>query len=100
MMLCQLAQRMNESIEIDGLLEVLRGVQPLGALQTVVRGGHADHRHVRVIGILELALAELVAAHDRHHEIEQNDGGPPLLHPHERFGTVAGGLDLEALALQ
>jgi hypothetical protein len=99
-MLRQLAHGVNEPIEIDRLLEVPRCLEPLGALQAVVRSGHADHRHVGVVWILKLALAELVAAHDRHHEIEQDDRGPRLLHAHERFGTIAGSLHVETFALE
>src|SRR5262245_55868655 len=62
----------EQLVEGDRLLDVLVGLHPPGALPTVVGGGHADHGDVGVALVGQLPAPELVASHDRHHQIEQN----------------------------
>ena len=92
--------RGDQPIEIDGLLEVPRGLETFGALRTVVRRGHADHRDIRDIGLLQLMAPELVAAHHRHHQVEQDDVRAPMSQRVEGFPAIGRRLHVEALGLE
>jgi hypothetical protein len=90
----------EQLLEVDGLLEVLIGMDPLSALLAIVCGRHADHGHVRVAGIGKLALTEFIPRHDRHHQVEQNHRRAALIETAERLGTVARRRDIEPFPLE
>jgi hypothetical protein len=65
LVVCELTDGRDQPIEIDRLLKVLRRVHVARALRSIVRGRHADHRHVGVLGLGELTLAELITGNIR-----------------------------------
>ena len=95
-----LADGAEEAVEVDRLLEIQVGVHAFAALAAVVRGAHADHGHIAVARVGELALPELVAAHHRHHQVEQDDGRTLLRQGTKRLGAIARSLHGIALGFE
>jgi hypothetical protein len=96
----QFANGRDEAIEIDRLLKILRCLQALGALGAVVRGGHANDWHVGELWLLQLPPAELVSAHHRHHQVEEDHGGPSVLQRFECLLPVRCCLHHESFGLE
>jgi hypothetical protein len=94
------ADSAEQLIEVHRLLEKFVRVEPLGALTAIVRGGHADDGHIGHCRIGELLPAKLVAAHHRHHQIEEDHRRTGKLQRLEGLGAVARGQHLEAFRLQ
>src|SRR4030095_5377770 len=68
-------------------------------LRRIERRHHDDRQHRRD-GVLADLPADVVAAHARHHDVEQDQPRPALLDPGERLGAVGGGDDVVALDRQ
>jgi hypothetical protein len=63
--------RRHQIVQTNRLLDAPRSANPFRGRSRVVGSRDADNRDVRNCLILTLPLAETVAIHDRHHQIQQ-----------------------------
>ena len=92
--------RREEVLEVDRLLKVHVGMHPLRAFLPVVCSSQADDRYVGVALIRQLPAAELVSAHHRHHQIQQNDGRTRIVQALQCLGAVGCRRDRETFPFE
>jgi hypothetical protein len=87
---------------VDGLAQEVVGARldPLHTLLGGIERRHHDDRQHRRCGVLPDLAADVVAAHPRHHDVEQHDPRPVFLDLGERLGAVRGGDDVVSLDRQ
>src|SRR5262245_23378315 len=86
----QRGQQLAEHVELDGLHQVAIEAVSLGteAIPVEAPAGDRDQRDVPAVRMLAHALGDLVAVHDRHGEVEEDDRGLELVECLERRGPI------------
>ncbi len=90
----------HEHREVHGLDDVVVGacVEPLDLIPLAVLRG--QHEHGSPVAVLAERAAHPVAAHARHHDVEQDDVVPVLAREPQAVDAVVRDVDGEALGLE
>src|SRR5215213_2285941 len=78
----------RQRFELEGFADAISHAEEPGGLLRVMPGREADNGNVPEFGEGLLAFAELDAVHDRHHQIEEDDGRLGVAEARQRIAAV------------